>query len=136
MQLQTPRSIALLRFALGAVLAAASAALAACEDDSPCDPGQVYRNSACYPAPTATGGSTGNPGDGAAGETSGETSQFGKSCTSQDECGGDAPICGAPQLPMCTQINCAEGEANAGACPPDWMCISPGGSTPSACVKL
>jgi hypothetical protein len=62
------------------------------------------------------------------------TSSFGKTCAAMTDCGGDAPICGAPQLPYCTQINCQPGEANAGACPADFTCITPPGY-PSVCLK-
>jgi hypothetical protein len=62
------------------------------------------------------------------------TSSFGKTCAAMTDCGGDAPICGAPQLPYCTQIHCQPGEANAGACPADFTCITPPGY-PSVCLK-
>jgi len=121
----------------------AGLALSACQDDDPCDEGQVYKYAGCVPLPKATGGSTGSgggsgdpeAGGGSGGAPTQAESQFGKACADATECGGDAPLCGAPQLPICTQILCLPGEMNEGACPADWMCIS-SGSNPSACVKF
>lgn len=62
------------------------------------------------------------------------TSDFGKSCTTASDCGGNAPICGAPQLPVCLNIMCSTGEVNAGICPATWTCFPAGGGNPSACV--
>jgi hypothetical protein len=122
---------------IGLLSAFALGTLPSCHDDEPCDPGQEYLNSSCFPIKTGSGGSsTGTGGaNGAGGDSTGETSQFGKTCATAQECAGDAPICAAPQLPVCTQINCAAGEENEGACPPDWTClmIAP---NPSACVKF
>jgi hypothetical protein len=61
-------------------------------------------------------------------------STFGKACTAQADCSGDAPVCAAPQLPYCTQISCQPGEANAGLCPAGFICVG-GGAAGSACMK-
>jgi hypothetical protein len=84
----------------------------------PTDGGNGVVEDAAADAPTAPSGSS-----------------FGKTCASMADCGGDAPICGAPQLPMCTQIMCQAGEANAGACPADFTCLSTPGN-PSVCLKM
>lgn len=118
-----------------ALSALAPALLLGCRDDDPCDPGQVYKDSNCLPIPTGTGGSTAMPGSGGAGGTGSEASQFGKTCATADDCGGDAPVCGAPQLPICTQVLCAAGEANEGVCPPAWQCLTVA-PNPSVCVNF
>ena len=131
---------------------AASLALAACKDDSPCDEGQVARLNSCYPAPAAgaagqagSSGEAGAPGDEAdtdAGDSGAAApTQFviGQPCTDPDtssDCGGGAPVCAPlPAGPACTQILCQEGEPNAGVCPSDWPCLV-FGTNPSACLKL
>jgi hypothetical protein len=127
-----------------------------CKDDDPCDPGQIEHNSQCYPAPSSGGGgSAGSAGsvtsDAAGAETSGggdpgpgseglET-PFGNECadtTGSTDCGGAAPVCAdlAPlgQSTFCTQIDCAEGEANAGVCPDGFTCFAVPGY-PSVCIN-
>jgi hypothetical protein len=127
-----------------------------CKDDDPCDPGQVERNTQCYPAPSPeAGGSPASAPSGAAGdESSGGAvdgmagagaatldTPFGTACqdkTDSSDCGGQAPICAdlSPlgQSVYCTQINCAEGEANASVCPADFTCFAVPGY-PSVCIK-
>ncbi len=61
-------------------------------------------------------------------------SNFGKPCAAMTDCGGDAPICPAPQLPYCTQIHCLPGEANAGSCPAGYTCFTVPGY-PSGCLR-
>lgn len=126
---------------------AASVALGACKDDSPCDEGQIVRGVACYPAPAAgasgeagssgEAGADGDPGDSGAPAPSGFV--IGQACadtTSSSDCGGAAPVCAPlPAGPACTQILCKPGEPNAGVCPSDWPCMEfP--PNPSACLKL
>lgn len=120
---------------IGAALASVSLlAVAGCWHDSPCEEGYVVVTDMCYkipvapaPAPAAEAG---------AGEAAAPaTDTFGKTCTAQADCaGGTAPVCAAPQLPYCTQINCMDGEANAGSCPTGFTCIAAGAQ--SACVKM
>jgi hypothetical protein len=82
------------------------------------------------------GGNTSTPGGGGAGgDTNTEASLFGKTCEVPADCGGDAPICAAPQLPICTQILCGVGEENEGACPAAWQCLSVP-PNPSVCYKF
>jgi hypothetical protein len=139
-----------LGFAPGVILCALGLCgmAVACNDDEPCDPGQVVRNTQCYPAP-ASGGETGSGGaqsGGEAGVASGAPSSaaetpFGTTChdtADSADCAGVAPICAdltkLGQTVMCTQINCAAGEANAGVCPAGFTCFAfPG--YPSVCTK-
>lgn len=104
------------------------------------DPNSANCIAAPPPAPDASandaGGATSDAGD--AGDEAGAPAQdfFGKTCASAADCGGNAPICAAPQLPYCTQINCSAGEANAGICPTaGWTCLVTGGGNPSVCFK-
>ncbi len=120
----------------------------ACKDEDPCDPDQVEQNALCYPADSAGSGGTGGSSSasaGAAGEPSAGgapasvDAEFGQACsdtTAHSDCGGQAPICAPlPAGSVCTQIECQEGEANAGACPAEWTCLKVG-DNPSACVNF
>jgi hypothetical protein len=120
--------------------------LVACKDDDPCDPGEIVKNSQCYPAP-ATGGQgdgieSGGAPDAAAGAPSAALdTPFGTSCadtTGATDCGGVAPVCAdltpLGQSLMCTQVECGAGEPNAGACPSTFTCFAPPGY-PSVCIK-
>lgn len=123
-----------------------------CKDDDPCDPGQEERATQCYPIATAgtggAGGSAASAGgtdaggadDAAAGAPALDT-PFGTPCEDTvafSDCAGDAPICAdlqqLGQSVMCTQVNCAEGEANAGVCPGGFTCFAVPGY-PSVCIK-
>ncbi len=135
------------------VLLGAAGLLGGCKDDDPCDPGQVERYGQCYPAPAqGAGGSAGSSTDGQAGSGLGGAEDgaagspavdtpFGTDCQDQEgssDCGGEAPVC-ADLTPLgqsvyCTQIDCAEGEANAGVCPADFTCFAVSGY-PSVCIK-
>jgi len=134
-----------------AILASSPALLAlgtfACWAKEPCSAGYTMRSDYnCEPIPAtlaadadATAAEASSPSDeaGTAGDASTEeaaaATTFGKTCTAQSDCGGDAPVCAAPHAPYCTQIMCNPGEANAGVCPPGWTCFQ----TPqvSACVR-
>lgn len=136
-----------------AVLLCAIGLVGACKDDDPCDPDQTEQNGQCYPAaPPAAGGSGGSQTSGDAGASLGGTAEseagagavetpFGTACedkTDSSDCGGDAPVC-ADLTPLgqsvyCTQIDCAEGEANAGVCPDGFTCFAVTGY-PSVCIK-
>jgi hypothetical protein len=118
--------------------------LAGCKDDDPCDPGQIVKNSQCYPAPAMVGDAGGAEGgaDAAAGASGAAVdTPFGTPCTdttASSDCAGLAPVCAdltpLGQSVMCTQINCASGEANAGVCPSTFNCFAPPGY-PSVCIK-
>ena len=124
-----------------------------CKDDDPCDPGQIVKNTQCYPAPAAGGDSssggadTGGTDAGGAPDTAGGApgsaleTPFGTPCadtTASSDCGGDAPKCAdlSPlgQSIMCTQSDCSAGEANAGVCPSGFKCFAVPGY-PSVCIK-
>jgi hypothetical protein len=126
-----------------------------CKDDDPCDRGQIEKYGQCYPAPA--GGGTGGAGSSASAGTGAEDqggatdvelggsgptleTPFGSACedsTGSTDCGGDAPVCAdlSPlgQAVMCTQIDCADGEANAGICPEGFTCFAVP-SYPSVCI--
>lgn len=123
----------MLVFALGA---------AACDPDNPCDPGYSADHGICIPSvdswtPDAGSGDDDDAGPGA-GSANGDT-YFGKPCEVMQDCGGKAPMCGAPMLPLCTAINCLEGESE---CPGDWTCLDisswerPYPEVKSICVKI
>lgn len=142
------------RIVLVASVALFAAALGpACDAKDPCGEGLYelpsYR---CGDIPAVPEGgaaetstaeaAAGDAGDGEGGEggEAGEAAappaptNFGKPCAAMAECGGDAPICAAPQLPYCTQKDCKAGEANAGVCPAGFTCIKVPGY-PSGCMK-
>ena len=118
-------------------------ALPACKDENPCDPGQESIGTGCYPI--AAGGSAGTtsmpaagaPSDGGVGQPAAGNpdATFGTPCESDVECGGDAPVCATEPLFYCTQLNCNDGEENAGVCPEGWTCVHLP-PQPSACVNL
>lgn len=137
-----------------ALLASAALVLAAtataCVAKDPCGDG-LYEldNYRCAPLPAAPAAEAGAADGGAGATTSADdagaeaatdaapapaASSFGKACAAATDCGGDAPMCGAPQLPYCTQIDCEAGEAHAGACPSGFTCVHVPGY-PSACLK-
>jgi hypothetical protein len=124
-----------------------------CKDEDPCDPGQELVGTGCFPIASggSAGSSSGTPGGapseaGAAGEASpggsgsgieppgNPDAMFGTTCASNADCGGPAPICATDPLYYCTQIDCLEGEENAGVCPANWVCIHIA-PNPSACVN-
>jgi hypothetical protein len=114
--------------------------LAACWDNNPCDPNQIVVANQCMAAPPPQGGGSdagdaGPDGAPAEGGTEGGGSSFGKPCTTAADCSGDAPFCAQPYAPVCTQTQCAAGEANAGACPAGWQCLVIPGA-PSACSQM
>jgi hypothetical protein len=113
--------------------------IVSCWSSDPCEPGQTVHFDACYPAqpPVGAAGAPSTPADGGVGDAGAvpPPSSFGEKCSAAADCKAGSPICGAPQLPYCTQINCQDGEANAGACPAQgWQCLKVG-ANPSVCLK-
>ena len=105
----------------------------ACDPDDPCDPGYYADHGACLMPP---------PKREDAGLVDGAVpfneSDFGYVCSSNADCGGSAPTCGAPQLPICTAVNCLAG---ATRCPTGWNCLdisawTPDPSVQSVCVNF
>jgi len=99
-----------------------ASAAAACDPDDPCDPGYYADHGLCVRRPDtpkldADGGVV---EDDAGGGYANDDSDFGRPCATQEDCGGKAPECGAPQLPLCTAINCLQGESQ---CPVNWTCL-------------
>jgi hypothetical protein len=126
-----------------------------CKDDDPCDPGQEFVAIGCFPiqgggagksstGPAAggaddAGGASGvepsSPGGASGVEPPGNPdATFGTTCATNADCGGDAPVCATDPLFYCSQIECQDGEANAGSCPADWICFKYL-DNPSACVN-
>ena len=135
-----------MRYAISALgVAAASVVGVGCWPARPCDPGQRVVEDQCEAPPAAAAAAPGDAGDSGAevGDSSsgahegGEAAvatTFGRTCTTAAECaGGDAPVCGAPQVPVCTQTDCLPGQAHAGVCPTGWMCFDYGGG--SVCLE-
>lgn len=129
---------------LGLLIVAALAGVA-CDPSDPCDPGYYEEHGACYqirvPVDAASGDGDGDddggsdPGD--AEVPSDPYEGFGDACEEQADCANDL-ICGAPQLALCTQVNCMEDPT---ICPPDWVCFdtmgqSPDPSVTSVCLNL
>ena len=117
-----------------------------CKDSEPCDPGQESVGTACFLTMTGgrasqagasndAGASDGGVASGGAPAVGNPDATFATPCESNADCGGDAPVCATDPLFYCTQLNCKDGEENAGACPDGWTCVllPP---NPSACVNL
>lgn len=115
-------------------------ALVACKDEEPCDEGQDSIGTGCFPRASGGSGGSDTP-EPSAGESSGGApagnpeATFGTPCESNDDCGGDAPVCDNKMFHYCLQIDCQPGEKNAGTCPEGWSCISSEGN-PSACITF
>lgn len=112
-----------------------------CKDTDPCDVGQEAKATGCFPI-QAGGSNAGKSGAG--GEASAEAgaaaggvdsgapmvepwgnpdATWGSPCERNAECGPDAPICATAPFNYCSQIDCQDGEANAGVCPETWVCF-------------
>jgi hypothetical protein len=98
-------------FVLGAL------ALAACDPSNPCDPGYYSDHFFCLQIDASAGFMT----DEDAGSDSGKNTAHGTPCSKQSDCGGEAPVCGAPQLPVCTSVECMVDGKDT--CPSGWTCL-------------
>jgi hypothetical protein len=130
----------------GALIALLSAGQSACDPSDPCDPGYHEVHGACYkddePRDASDDPSGGEDGGHEADAASPDSPEalyefFGDDCSDESGC-PDALICGAPELPMCTQVNCLDDES---LCPPDWTCtdisaFSPDPNVASICLKM
>jgi hypothetical protein len=99
--------------------------LAACDPGDACDRGYRADHGYCYLRDggydNLTDAQLGG-GDNDSGEPTGNpNAKFGMSCTQQSDCGGIAPVCGGPMLPICTDINCLA--TGRDTCPTGWQCI-------------
>jgi hypothetical protein len=113
----------------------------ACDPDDACDKGYYADHGYCYVTDAQTDlmvvdGSA--DGDGGVPEQD-PNAKFGKPCSLQSDCGGIAPVCGGPMLPVCTDINCME--SGRDTCPTGWLCVdvtkySPAPGVVSACISF
>jgi hypothetical protein len=112
------------------VLVSASSWLAGCWDDDPCDPGQIFEDTVCKPAPAPPPqeGEGGSP----ATDPEPQESPWGAACTTDADCAGDASFCPPSPFNTCTNIYCGAGEENEGICPADWVCLPAGGGIPTS----
>jgi hypothetical protein len=124
-----------------------------CKDEDPCDPGWVAIDTGCWPEEQGgTGGTSSTPAPeaGANGEAGAPSAggggsdveppgnpnaTFGTECTTNAECGGDAPTCLTDPLNYCSIIDCEAGERNEAGCPEGWQCFKYE-DNPSACVNF
>ncbi|MCG5051709.1 MAG: hypothetical protein KA712_01990 [Myxococcales bacterium] len=106
-------------------------------NDEPCDPGQLYRDGLCFPAPADAA----MKADGLA-EEAGTTGAYGRTCVddvSHADCQAPAPVCLKPPgqtAGFCSAVAC---DATPEICPSGWRCVDlasfvPG--APWACVPL
>jgi hypothetical protein len=106
------------RFAVGAGLLACVLASAACDPEDPCDKGYRADHGFCWLLDAGNDWYGDPEVDDAGVPKSNPDATFGTECMLQSDCGGDAPVCGGPMLPICTVTNCE----NTG-CPNGWTCI-------------
>jgi hypothetical protein len=108
-----------------------SACFLACDPSDPCDPGYYADHGACLlPSPRRDG--SGDAGTDDAGPQPFNEKDFGYACATDADCGGSAPSCGAPQLPVCTAINCLGGAVR---CPSTWNCLDVSAWTPDPAIQ-
>jgi hypothetical protein len=121
--------------ALRAALTLLMLSTLACDLSDPCDPGDYEEHGACRPipqdAPLVSDASMGDSGEDGGSEADAEPPSdpyegFGDACADVGDC-RDGLICGAPMLPICTQVNCLD---EPSICPPDWTCFDTTGLSP------
>lgn len=130
-------------------LALAALAGAACDPNDACDSGYYEEHGACIPVPRSEDAGSMHEGDsdddgGAEPDASDDAAPAsdpyegsGDDCDDASDC-REGLICGAPQLALCTQVNCME---DPSICPPDWTCfdttgVSPDPSVTSVCLNF
>ncbi len=92
-----------------AILAAGLALVSAagCQDEDPCQSGQTHgKDGLCYLPPN-----------------------WGDACTTAADCTGGL-FCGAPDLPICTLIECDVAAGKDNSCPDDFTCTKTGRAEP------
>jgi hypothetical protein len=101
-------------------------AASACALRDPCDDGQYEDHGACYPilGSMLDAGSVMDAaaeGDGGTSVASTDPYEgFGKPCRTHADCKVPSPVCGAPERPVCTAIQCLP---KPEICPPTWTCL-------------
>lgn len=132
------RRVSVTVFAVGFALA-----LGACDPKHPCDPGYYADHGACYTKNTAhdaaVSGDASSDAAASEGPAKDKYAGFGRGCEKASDCPETAPSCLAPQLPICTVLNCLG--KGSDICPPNWKCmdvkgISPDPSVESVCLNL
>jgi hypothetical protein len=110
----------------------------ACDPSDPCDPGDYEEHGQCraLPEPAVDAGGDASSGDDDDGGSEAEPpadpyAGFGDECAEASNCPSGL-ICGAPMLPMCTQVNCMDDES---VCPPGWTCLDLTGLSPDPNVS-
>lgn len=126
-----------------ALLALLTLAVVACDPSDACDPGYHEVHGACYPNDepepdddASIGDGDGDGDDGGAeppdaAPPSDPYEGFGDPCERMSDCPSGL-ICGAPMLPICTQVNCEDDDS--GICPPDWTCLDISAQSPDPSV--
>jgi hypothetical protein len=131
---------------MGAVIALFWVGLGACDPSDPCDDGYHEVHGACYKDAELRDASVPSDDEDGGDEDSADAEApspadlyefFGDDCSDESGC-PQALICGAPELPVCTQVNCLQDEA---LCPPDWACtdisaFSPDPDVTSICLQM
>jgi hypothetical protein len=116
--------------------------LAACDPKDPCDRGYRADHGFCYLVDAgfdwANDAQVSENDSGA--PLTNPDAMFGSPCVLQSDCGGVAPVCGGPMLPICTAVNCLE--TGTSTCPSGWQCIdvtkynASGPGVTSVCIKF
>jgi hypothetical protein len=92
--------------------------LAACDPSDPCDPGYYSDHFFCLQIDASVGFL---PDEDAGGPDPSKNTAHGTPCSKPSDCGGEAPVCGAPQLPVCTTVECLVDGKDM--CPSGWTCL-------------
>jgi hypothetical protein len=94
--------------------------LAGCDPKHPCDKGYYADHGFCYLMDAGNDWYLDASIDGEDGGVvpQNPNAMYGSPCKLQSDCGGEAPVCGGPMLPLCTTINC-----ESAGCPVGWSCI-------------
>ena len=111
--------------------------VAACTEDTPCDQGQVLRNSYCFAVDAAVAPTdAAAPVDDAASGEASAASAFGKDCATTAECVAPTVYCAVQPgqtAGFCTAFGC---DLDATICPSGWGCmdLTPFGMPQHMCI--